>query len=177
MNWDNMLVRDAMAFAELAHRGQTRKYHGTPYIQHPVAVANRVGAVDGHTPEMLAAALLHDVVEDCGVQQATIVRLFGETVGTYVHWLTDQTTLAMGNRKVRKAMTAARLAHAPTEVHTIKLADLLDNTADIAEHDAKFAPTYLAEVENLLVHHLTHGDDCLWVDVWMQVQAGKRRFA
>lgn len=135
----------AFQFAHLAHQGQVRKYTNEPYIVHPVEVARIVTSVKGYTPEMVAASLLHDVVEDCGVSQATIDRIFGKEVGNLVHWCTVQTTVAMGNRKVRKAMDLARLAYAPAEAQTIKVADLMDNTADICLHDASFAKVYLRE--------------------------------
>ena len=57
------LVIKADTFADLSHSGQVRKYTGEPYIVHPREVATLVSTV-AHTPEMLAAALLHDVVED-----------------------------------------------------------------------------------------------------------------
>ena len=67
-NHDSELVRRAFAFAKAAHEavGQMRKYTGEPYIVHPVEVADIVQTV-AHTEVMLAAALLHDTVEDTGV--------------------------------------------------------------------------------------------------------------
>ena len=60
------LVKKALEFASNAHNGQTRKYTGEPYIVHPIEVMELVREVIDD-PEVLAAALLHDVVEDCPV--------------------------------------------------------------------------------------------------------------
>lgn len=75
------LVERARLFAIAAHAatGQTRKYTGEPYWRHPEEVARLVSQF-GHTPEMLAAAWLHDVVEDTGVDVALIRAEFGDTV-------------------------------------------------------------------------------------------------
>jgi len=59
------LIDFAYRYAEEAHKGQVRKYTGEPYINHPVAVARIVAGVTDDC-EMICAALLHDVIEDCG---------------------------------------------------------------------------------------------------------------
>jgi (p)ppGpp synthase/HD superfamily hydrolase len=63
---DAALVCDAYRLAEAAHRGQSRK-HGTPYIGHPLAVAETLRELGIDNGEMLAAALLHDTLEDTTV--------------------------------------------------------------------------------------------------------------
>src|SRR5580765_8807774 len=80
----------ARVFATAAHAavGQVRKYTGEPYINHPAAVAEIVRAVP-HSEAMLAAAWLHDVVEDTKVTYADIKAEFGEDVAVLVNWLTD----------------------------------------------------------------------------------------
>ena len=67
-------VHKAYQFAKKSHEGQKRKYSGEPYINHPVEVMQIVSTVP-HTEEMLAAALLHDVVEDCGVQLLSLIHI------------------------------------------------------------------------------------------------------
>jgi (p)ppGpp synthase/HD superfamily hydrolase len=84
----NDLVNKAFSYALAAHTGQTRKYTGEPYIVHPFAVSLIVQSVP-HTPEMVAAALLHDTVEDTGKTIEEIEQLFGKQVASYVGWLTD----------------------------------------------------------------------------------------
>lgn len=152
------IVEKARIFATAAHAAvnQTRKYTGEPYIVHPAEVVRVVSQVD-HTPEMLAAAWLHDVVEDTEVTIITIHTEFGGKVAELVEWLTDVSKPEDGNRKARKAIDRAHIAQAPAEVQTIKLADLISNTKSIIEHDPKFAVTYLEE-KRLLLEVLTKGD-------------------
>lgn len=139
----------AFDFATAAHAGAVRKYTGMPYITHPIAVADIVRAVP-HTDEMLAAAYLHDVVEDTDVTLDEIEDKFGREVAELVYWLTDTTTPEVGDRRTRKATYRAHLAGAPNAAKTIKLADLINNTESIVEHDPKFARVYLAEKAELL---------------------------
>jgi (p)ppGpp synthase/HD superfamily hydrolase len=157
------IVEKARIFATAAHAAvkQTRKYTGEPYIVHPEHVVNIVETVI-HTPEMLAAAWLHDVVEDTGVTMTDILCEFGSTdIANYVYWLTDTSTPKDGNRAQRKAKDRERLAQAPAEVQTIKLADLISNSHSIMKHDPKFAVIYLEE-KRLLLEVLTQGDRMLW---------------
>jgi len=145
---------EAITFATLAHSGQERKYTREAYISHPLAVANMVRSV-GAGDSAVIAAILHDVVEDTHVTLQHISEKFGPLVGYYVDLLSDPAVT--GNRAARKAYQAGRLAGAPSEVQTIKLADLIDNTKSIVEHDRKFAKVYLREAFELL-YVLTRGD-------------------
>lgn len=156
------IVEKARIFATAAHAAvkQTRKYTGEPYIVHPAEVVRIVSQVE-HTPEMLAAAWLHDVVEDTGVSLDIIQKEFGATVADLVSWLTDVSTPEQGNRAVRKAIDRAHTAEAPAEAQTVKLADLISNSKSILEHDPKFAVTYLEE-KRLLLEVMTKGDRQLW---------------
>ena len=141
----------ARTFATAAHAavGQLRKYTHEPYIVHPTEVAATVKTV-AHTEAMVAAAYLHDVVEDTGVSIELIRAEFGSEVSDLVGWLTDVSRPDHGNRAARKAVDRAHTAAAPAEAQTVKLADLMSNTRSIVEHDAKFAVTYLAEKRALL---------------------------
>ena len=143
------LVQRALAFATLAHHGQKRKYSGQPYIVHPIEVAEIVRTVE-HDDEMLAAALLHDVVEDTDVTIEAIKSEFGEGVADLVDDLTDVSEPRDGNRKVRKAMDREHSAQTSARAQTIKLADLISNSADITANDPSFAKVYLAEKALLL---------------------------
>lgn len=154
------MERKSYIFALSAHAavGQKRKYTGEPYIVHPVEVASIVQSTPGATDEMIDAAYLHDVVEDTEIGIDLILYEFGPTVAEYVHLLTDPPKAEGGpNRKERKARDRARLADAPAEVQTIKLADLISNSSTIVQHDPKFAKVYLEE-KRLLLEVLTKGD-------------------
>jgi (p)ppGpp synthase/HD superfamily hydrolase len=148
------LTQRAAEFAAKAHYGQVRKYTGEPYFTHPVNVAGLVRDAGG-TDEMIAAAYLHDTLEDTDTHWWDLYDEFGPTVMAYVLWLTDPSL--QGNRAYRKAAARAQLATAPPEVQTIKLADLIDNTASIVQNDPKFAKVYLEE-KRLLLQVLIKGD-------------------
>ncbi|SFZ86671.1 HD domain-containing protein [Devosia enhydra] len=156
------LEERALAFATAAHGAidQRRKYTGEPYIVHPIAVAELVRSVP-HTEAMIAAALLHDVVEDTPVTIEEIEAEFGNDVGELVGWLTDVSQLQDGNRAVRKRKDLEHSARAPAEAKTIKLADLIDNTRTIRAMDPAFWRVYRREKLALLAV-LNEGDAALW---------------
>ena len=166
----SVLELTAKSFATGAHSKQKRKYTGEPYIVHPQAVAELVRAVPGHTDAMLAAAWLHDVVEDCGVGIGELFTLFGQEVGNLVFWLTDVSLPHHGNRAIRKSLDREHIAKAPREAKTIKLADLIDNTQSIVAYDPDFAPVYLAE-KRALLEVLRSGDPGLWERAAAQVSS------
>lgn len=155
------LVKRAKLFAKKAHSGQLRKYSGEPYFKHPEAVAALVAKTAGATPEQVAAAYLHDVVEDTEVTLEQLRKEFGETVARYVSDLTDVSTPKDGNRVQRKALDREHTARACREAKTVKLADLIHNTEDIVANDPEFAVTYLRE-KRLLLEVLREGDKELY---------------
>jgi (p)ppGpp synthase/HD superfamily hydrolase len=152
------VVERARIFATAAHAavGQVRKYTMEPYIVHPAEVVSIVASVP-HTPEMLAAAWLHDTVEDTDVTIDVVRAEFGDAVADLVGWLTDVSRPEDGNRAARKAIDRAHTAAAPAEAQTVKLADLISNTRSIMVHDEKFAKTYLEE-KRMLLEVMTQGD-------------------
>jgi len=162
MYW-HVNLDQALQFAREAHSrvvnsdgsiGQRRKApagtRGDDYIWHPIAVAGLVASTPTVTPEMLAAAYLHDVVEDAGVTQDEIARRFGQSVAQLVDWLTDHTGAEDGNRATRARAVRERLACAPAAAQTIKVADVLHNCQSILAVDRKFARVYLPEKHRLL---------------------------
>jgi guanosine-3',5'-bis(diphosphate) 3'-pyrophosphohydrolase len=148
----------ARTFATAAHAAvaQLRKYTNEPYIVHPAEVVAILKTVD-HTEVMIAAAWMHDTVEDTGVSIELVRAEFGSEVSDLVGWLTDVSRPEQGNRATRKAIDRAHTASAPAEAQTIKLCDLISNTRSIVEHDHKFAETYLAE-KRLLLEVMTKAD-------------------
>lgn len=165
-------VEKARLFATAAHAaiGQKRKYTGEDYIVHPAEVAAIVASVS-HTPEMLAAAWLHDVVEDTKVGIAIIEVEFGPDVAALVSDLTDVSKLGDGPRAARKAIDRAHLAKASPPAKTIKLADLIANSASIVAGDRAFARIYLQEKE-LLLEVLREGDATLHARAESQLKSG-----
>lgn len=157
------MLERAIQFATEAHKGQYRKYTGEPYITHPLAVMEIVRGVPGHTEEMLVAAVLHDVVEDTDVSLMEIQEEFGDVVSDLVLHLTDISTPEDGNRLKRKRKDAEWYAQGSAEAQTIKVADFIDNTKDIAQHSPRFWETY--KMEKLYALDLLQEAD---VDLWHQ---------
>jgi len=110
------LIERAARFAAEAHAGQRRKYTGEPYAEHPFRVAQMVAAVTAD-PCVVAAALLHDTVEDTPVSDSDIRRLFGDRVADLVAEVTDVSRPEDGNRKTRKALDRDHLARAINSHH------------------------------------------------------------
>jgi len=122
-------------------------------------VSELVASVGG-TEAMVAAALLHDVLEDTEVTVDVLEELFGSEVADLVLWLTDISKPEDGNRSTRKALDRQHSAAAPAAAQTIKVADLISNTRTIVEFDPGFARTYLEE-KRLLLEVLTRANPAL----------------
>lgn len=155
------VVFKALAFAIEKHDGQKRKYTGEPYIVHPIGVAQLVeqhGRLHNLSSKrlnnMIAAAFLHDVVEDCGVTFEQIYDKFGPRIRDLVFWLTDPTKgLSYGssnyNRKVRKNIAHQFLAEADGDALFVKACDIIHNGKTIFLNDKGFGPVFLEEVMSL----------------------------
>jgi len=147
----NDLIKQARAFATQAHQriGHRRKYTKQPYEIHLKAVAQTVSTVTDDV-EMIAAAWLHDTVEDTSATHYDIELAFGKPVAQLVYELTDISKPSDGNRALRKTLDRQHLAQATVRAKTIKLADIIDNSRDICTHDVDFARVYLNESASLL---------------------------
>lgn len=151
----------AYRFAKEAHGDQLRKYTNEPYITHPVAVAHMVAKVTEDV-DMICAALMHDVIEDTDRTFEDIRDAgFGYRCASLVRQVSDVSKPEDGNRAKRKEKDRLHLAIASPEAKTIKLADLIHNSASITKHDPGFAEIYMGEKLDLL-HVLTEGDQTLW---------------
>jgi len=164
------VILRAELFAAAAHMaiGQTRKYTGEPYWVHPREVAAIVQAAGGDDAQV-AAAHLHDVVEDTDITVEQIQQFFGDDVAELVCWLTAVSVPTDGTRAERKAVDRAHTSKAPKRAKMIKLADLWSNTKDVVEQDAAFAKVYLAEKRLLLTEALFDADPVLLARVWDQI--------
>lgn len=125
------LVLRAAAFAAHKHRNQRRKNEeASPYINHPLTLAcvlaSEAGVSDAVT---LAAALLHDTIEDTDTSTDELTREFGATIAGVVLEVTDDKTLAKPARKQAQIDHAASLSEAAKRV---KLADKIANLRDVA---------------------------------------------
>ena len=161
MRVDSLLSR-ADVFAAQVHRDQTRKYTGEPYVEHCRSVA---AIVSQHTSdeEVIAAALLHDTLEDTPTTHGDLERIFGKRVADLVLEVTDVSRPEDGNRATRKERDRQHLLLSSREGATIKLADLMDNTSSIVQHDPKFARVYLHE-KRAVLEVLRHGPAGLFSD-------------
>lgn len=146
----NNLVSRAREFAFAAHNAidHRRKYTDEPYTNHLERVAELVASVVDD-PAMIAAAYLHDTVEDTEVTIEDIEREFGGDVATLVDGLTDVSRPDDGNRAHRKRLDREHTAAGDERVHTIKLADLIDNAGSIPG-SSSFAGVYMNEKRQLL---------------------------
>jgi len=157
----------AIVFAAKAHGDQRRKYTGASYIVHPIEVMGILMAHDITDDDVLAAALLHDVVEDTPVGPETLIMEgFNARVVGLVLEVTDVSKPNDGNRAYRKGLDRLHLAKASPDGQNIKLADLMSNTVDITKGDPGFAKVYLVEKTHLL-GVLTRGDDSLYAQAWI----------
>ena len=172
------VVAKALDFATKAHGEQVRKYTGEPYTNHLVEVMNIVRTVKSDD-SMLAAALLHDTIEDTSVTEADVKKEFGDRIAQLVVELTDISKPEDGNRATRKAIDRDKLAKVSDDAQTIKLADLISNGKDIAINDPKFAKVFLNEKRQLL-EVLDRGDSTLmkkakWIlDTYFMVDEQKQ---
>lgn len=161
-NFDPDLEQSARAFADFHHKskGQKRRATGDDYIVHPDRVVSWVRSVP-HTSIMVAAAYLHDTIEDTDATAGDLVREFGSKVAELVAMLTDTSTAADGNRAARKAVDRCRRSLATPQGKTIMLGDMIDNLEGIITHEPRFAPIYVEE-KALLLDVIRAGDKALW---------------
>ena len=126
----NLLIA-ALGFAAERHRNQRRKdAEASPYVNHPIALANVLANEAGIEDEStLIAALLHDTIEDTEATEAELVQRFGQEISTMVLEVTDDKSLPKADRK------RLQIEHAPhlsRRAKRVKLADKICNLRDIA---------------------------------------------
>jgi guanosine-3',5'-bis(diphosphate) 3'-pyrophosphohydrolase len=122
------IVRDAYRVAAAAHAGQRRKGGDRPYIEHPLRVAGLLRAA-GFDEEVIAAALLHDVVEDSDMSIDTVGKQFGARVAELVDALTEGEAIEPYER--RKDALRAQVEGAGRDAAAIYAADKLANIRDL----------------------------------------------
>jgi len=124
-----LLVR-AVAFAADKHRDQRRKdADASPYINHPIALADLLANEGGIADiAVLCAALLHDTIEDTKTTAAELEAEFGAEIAGIVLEVTDDKALAKDERKRLQVERAARASH---KAKLVKLADKICNLRDL----------------------------------------------
>lgn len=156
-------------YAERAHRGQERKYNGQPYIVHPRRVAAKLmelnkmytGNISGcyFLASAIAAAYLHDVIEDCKITKEQLAKDFDANIADLVYNLTNTSKITHpnANRAMRKQIDRSKLGALSAAdrsvarvVHSIKAADRIDNLNDLGASDPDFLAVYLEESKLLL---------------------------
>lgn len=144
-------LRQVLDYATKAHAGQTRS-GGEPYIGHPVRVANTIQQYkkSHNIDALIAAAYLHDTIEDTDTTHEALHDLFGGLVASLVLELTSD--LEEIKRVGKKDYLAKKMAHDLSSYGlVIKLADRLDNVQDIATAKSpEWRARYKAETEHIL---------------------------
>lgn len=154
------ILKKIVAFADNAHGDQKRKYADERYIGHPLRVM-KICQDYGLPLPVLAAAILHDVLEDTDTSPKQIKEFLltvmserdaGYTMDLVIE-LTDVYTKHQYprlNRRGRKKREATRMENISAEAQTVKYADIIDNASEIVEHDPDFAPVFLRECSALV---------------------------
>ena len=114
----------AREFATEAHKEQYRKDRTTPYITHPAAVANLLKEVPIYDENIIAAAWLHDVIEDCGISSERLRKEFNSEVERIVSTLT---------RNCSREEYKKRIKDADYAVQIVKIADVVHNCSTLDE--------------------------------------------
>jgi (p)ppGpp synthase/HD superfamily hydrolase len=165
------ILEQVRAFADHAHGDQKRKYTPERYIVHPVRVMELCRQYNNALP-VLAAALLHDVLEDTRVTKKELHQFLltimseadaDETVKLVVE-LSDvytRTAYPRWNRSKRKQKESARIEQTSGSSQTIKYADIIDNCSEIVTADPEFAEVFLLECR-MLLKQMKKGDDALY---------------
>lgn len=151
------IIIQAAQFAAAKHAGQLRKWTQRPYIEHPGRVAAAVTLLPGVSDEIIAAAWLHDVLEDCEQcdDDEDVWLELGEGVNNLVHELTNTSKRQgpvgqMLPRAERKRLDRERIAKCSAWARRLKAIDRYDNLGEL-DHVAAgdFAALYLIESKQL----------------------------
>ena len=167
---DDLILR-AAKLAKQAHAGQTRKYRPLPYIVHPARVAARTTLLDDVTAEEVAAAWLHDVIEDTSLDQDDLRRqsIPDRAVQLVVELTNPSKRHPDLRRAQRKEMDREHLGTISREARRIKLIDRIDNLRDLMEADDAFRSLYVAE-SVMLVERLRGIEEELEQELYAEIE-------
>lgn len=173
------LIEKALRLAMLAHTGQTRKGEDTPYIVHPAVVATTLASY-GFADEVVAAALVHDVVEDTSVTANELREALGDAVADLVEMVTEDKSLPWKERKqhyidsVRAGSLEAKAISAADKINNISgLLDMYTAKGDdiweifnsTKEHKLWFEEAMLAMLKDTWQHPLVDEYETLVVQM------------
>jgi (p)ppGpp synthase/HD superfamily hydrolase len=146
-------VLKAAGLAVVAHHGQKRRHSEIPFVIHPIRVAHEIAKQDNVTPDVVAAAFLHDVVEDTTFTVEQIEAVFGPEIAMLVESLTNishRDEHKEKSRADRKKLDREYLRHAPRWAKVIKLLDRLDNLREMTGDTEQFIHIYVEESRKLV---------------------------
>jgi (p)ppGpp synthase/HD superfamily hydrolase len=123
------MAQAAMAFATVRHAGQHREIDHAPFIAHPIEVG-RLLCGDGQPDEIIAAGLLHDVLEKTAITSAELKRRFGPHIARVVESVSDDPSL--GDYTSRKRELRERVAHADAGTRAVFAADKIAKVRELA---------------------------------------------
>jgi (p)ppGpp synthase/HD superfamily hydrolase len=146
--FDTEITLASYAIANEAHAGDTRKFQDIPYAMHPVCVAREVYRLVPGNHAAVAAALLHDTVEDTDVTEDDIDQAVGREIADLVLELTNDVSEI--KRKGKAQYLADKMVSMSDDALTIKLADRLDNTKDLHLAPIRFARRYASQTKNII---------------------------
>lgn len=155
------IIEKIIEFADHAHADQTRKYNSDRYIVHPIRVMEICSQYTDDLP-VLAAAILHDVIEDTPLtsddislflknymkeeEQNLTVKMVVELTDVYV-----KKNFPKLNRFKRKKKEIKRMKIISSGAQTIKYADIMDNAKEISQNDPSFSERFLRECYDILI--------------------------
>ena len=122
------LTRAALAFAEGRHSGQTRDLDTTPFVTHPLEVARLLNDA-GYSDEVVAAGVLHDVLEDTDAERADLDARFGTAVAWLVTAVSDDPSIE--DPRERKAALRRQVAEAGDRAAAIFAADKISKVREL----------------------------------------------
>jgi (p)ppGpp synthase/HD superfamily hydrolase len=165
------ILKRVEEFADNAHGDQQRKYTSERYIVHPVRVMKLCKEYTNDIT-LLAAALLHDVLEDTPITKEEmrdyLIDVMGVENGVRTVQLVEELTDVYvkdrypdWNRRKRKRRESDRIEKTSSGSQTVKYADIIDNTVEIADKETDFARVFLFECKDLL-KRMTKGSPQLY---------------
>jgi len=155
------IINKIIEFADHAHGDQTRKYNSDRYIVHPIRVMEICSQYTDNLP-VLAAAILHDVIEDTPLKSDDISLFLKNYMNESERILTVKMVVELTdvyikkdfpklNRFKRKKKEIMRMKSISSDAQTIKYADIIDNAKEISQNDPSFAERFLRECYDILL--------------------------